>query len=96
MDIFCDVKITFDQSFLIIDIFVQKLKLIRNPIISTNESRVPLQPEMIVFSPNFISQRTHRLITKTCPCNIQRLFSVVKYENSVRKILIFFLFLLKT
>ena len=24
-------------------------------------------------------------ITKTCPCNIQRFFSVVKNENSIRK-----------
>ena len=34
-------------------------------------------------------------ITKTCPCSIQRFFSVVKIENFVGKILIFFLFLLK-
>ena len=30
-------------------------------------------------------------ITKTCPCNIQRFFSVAKKENFVRKCLIFFL-----
>ena len=36
------------------------------------------------------------IITKTCPCNIQRFFSVVKIKNFVGKILIFFLFLLKT
>ena len=35
-------------------------------------------------------------ITKTCPCNIQRFFSVVKIENFVGNFLIFFLFLLKT
>ena len=35
-------------------------------------------------------------ITKTCSCNIQRLFSASKIENFIRKILIFFLFLLKT
>ena len=28
---------------------------------------------------------------KTCPCNIQRFFSVVKIEYFTRKILIFFL-----
>ena len=31
-------------------------------------------------------------ITKTCPCNIQRIFSVPKIENFTRKMLIFFLF----
>ena len=30
-------------------------------------------------------------IMKTCPCNIQRFFLVVKNENFTRKILIFFL-----
>ena len=35
-------------------------------------------------------------ITKTCPCNIQRFFSVQKSKIFIRKILIFFLFLLKT
>ena len=35
-------------------------------------------------------------IMKTCPCNIQRFFSVVKNENFIRKTLIFFLLLLKT
>ena len=30
-------------------------------------------------------------IMKTCPCNIQRLFLVVKNENFTRKILTFFL-----
>ena len=35
-------------------------------------------------------------ITKTCPCNKQRLFSTVKIENFIRKFVIFFLFLLKT
>ena len=34
--------------------------------------------------------------TKTCQCNIKRFFLVVKIEIFVRKILIFFLFLLKT
>ena len=36
------------------------------------------------------------VITKTCPCNIQRFFSTVKIEKFIRKFLIFFLFLLKT
>ena len=31
------------------------------------------------------------IITKTCPCNIQRIFSAVKIENFIRKMLIFFL-----
>ena len=35
-------------------------------------------------------------ITKTCPCNIQRFFSVVKIENFIRKILIFSIFEFKT
>ena len=36
-------------------------------------------------------------IMKTCPCNIQRIFSDVKNKKKInRKILIFFLFLLKT
>ena len=38
-------------------------------------------------------------LRKLCPCNIQFVcvfFSPVKIENFVRKILIFFLFLLKT
>ena len=35
-------------------------------------------------------------IRKTCPCNIQRFFSVAKIENFIRKLLICFLFLLKT
>ena len=34
-------------------------------------------------------------IMKTCPCNKQRFFSVVKIEDFVGKILIFFLFLLQ-
>ena len=34
-------------------------------------------------------------ITKTCPCNIQRFFSAVKIENFIRKMWIFFLFLLQ-
>ena len=36
------------------------------------------------------------IIMKTCPCNIQRFFSALKIENFVGKIVIFFLFLLKT
>ena len=36
------------------------------------------------------------VITKTCPCNIQGFFSKAKIENFIGKILIFFLFLLKT
>ena len=35
-------------------------------------------------------------IVKTFPCNIQRCFSAVKFENVTTKILVFFLFLLKT
>ena len=35
-------------------------------------------------------------ITKTCPCNKQGFFSLVKFENFIRKNWIFFLFLLKT
>ena len=35
-------------------------------------------------------------ITKTCLCNIQRYSSEEKFENFIRKSLIFFLFLLKT
>ena len=34
-------------------------------------------------------------ITKTCPCNIQRIFSVEKIENFNGKFLIFLIFLLK-
>ena len=35
-------------------------------------------------------------IMKTRPCNVQRFFSPEKIENFIRKLLIFFLFLLKT
>ena len=35
-------------------------------------------------------------IMKTCPCNIQKNFLVVKMKIFAGKILIFFLFLLKT
>ena len=38
-----------------------------------------------------VSLPSRRYITKTCPCNIQRFFSVAKNENFVRKFLIFFL-----
>ena len=37
-----------------------------------------------------------RIIMKTCPCNIQRIFSPVKIENFIGFLKIFFLFLLKT
>ena len=36
------------------------------------------------------------IITKTCPCNIQRNFSVLKIENFIGKNLILTIFLLKT
>ena len=39
---------------------------------------------------------TWLIIMKTCPCNIQRIFSVVKIEVFVGKFLIFLIFLLKT
>ena len=38
----------------------------------------------------------HLFITKTCPCNIQEKFLAVKMKIFIGKILIFFLFLLKT
>ena len=34
---------------------------------------------------------SRKSITKTCLCNIQRFFSVLKNKNFIRKILIFFL-----
>ena len=44
----------------------------------------------------YISMRTiEDFITKTCPCHMS-FFSAVKIENFIGKILIFFLFLLKT
>ena len=38
----------------------------------------------------------HEDITKTCPCNIERLSSEKKIENFIGKILIVLIFLLKT
>ena len=35
---------------------------------------------------------SNEYITKACPCNVQRFFSAVEIENSIRKILIFFFF----
>ena len=51
---------------------------------------------MVLFGSPRISRRhaAFIMITKTCPCNKQKFFSVVKNENFVRIILLFFLFLL--
>ena len=49
----------------------------------------------IFFSP-FLSHAQNNVfshsITKTCPCNKQGFFSLVKFENFIRKNWIFFLF----
>ena len=60
-----------------------------------------LQPlgQVLVFVPGFLQtfeETKTSNIGKTCPCNIQRFVLVEKIENFVGKILIFFLFLLKT
>ena len=50
----------------------------------------PLDPRML------IPWHCCSYITKTCPYNIQRIFSAVKIKNFIRKMLMFLTFLLKT
>ena len=38
----------------------------------------------------------HNLITKTCPCNIQRCFSAVRIEHFIEKLMMILTILLKT
>ena len=53
-------------------------------------------PDLVLRLWEVVQEQLDNVITKTCPCNIQRFFSAVKIENFVRKNLIFFLFLHKT
>ena len=63
-------------------------------LVVTCSSYVLTLPGIFVYFKEF--QIQSKVITKTCPCNIQRFFSAVKPENFTRKKLIFLIFLLKT